>query len=251
MYHELENKNMTNSHEDGIPQANPPGVEQVLRRAFAMSALVCRGSIENGAGHPDAEALHKRILGWVAGQGLTDQLSPNELGLLKTPLGRLTETQIIEATWAVEGLAMLAWGTTLYEFPMPDEKVDPYAVTDIVGFLSDDPKAIIDSGKLRTPTELTACRELLYAVHSRLRDFLRNQQPQTFTGWVERWWLDALGVPFDYLIVDNDLAIDRKPVTQVGLERVRTCEWIIRERHRAIRWLTGECPVYSETTADT
>jgi hypothetical protein len=242
---------MTNSHEDGIPLANPPDVEQVLRRAFAMSALVCRGSIENGAGHPEAEALHMKILGWVAGQGLIDQLSPNELGLLKTPLGRLIETQVIEATWAVEGLAMLAWGATLYELPMHDEKVDPYAVTDIVGFLIDEVKAIIDSAKLRTPTELTACRELLYGVHSRLRDFLCNQQPQFFAGWVERWWLDALGIPFDYLIVNNDLAIDRMPVTQAGLERVQTCEWIIRERHRAIRWLTGGCPVYSETTADT
>ena len=242
---------MTNLHKDGTPQATPPGVGQVLRRAFAMSALVCRGSIENGAGHPDAEALHKRILGWVEGQGLIDQLAPIELDLLKTPLGRLTETQIIGATWAVEGLAILAWGATLYEFPMHDEKVDPYAVTDIVGFLSDDPTAIIDSANLRIPTELTACRELLYAVHSRLRDFLRYQQPQTFTGWVEAWWLELLGVPFDYLIVDNDLAIDRIPLSQAGNDRVQMCEWAVCERHKAICWLTGESLVYSETTVDT
>lgn len=243
---------MTNpAVEVGIPQPKPPDLEQVLHRAFAMSGLVCRGSIENGAGHPDAELLHKRILDWLGDIGLTDQLTPSEFAIVKTPLGRLTEPQVVEATWAVEGLAMLGWGVMLSAFPKHDEKVDPYAVTEAVGFLSDDPKDIIDSAKHRSPAELTACRELLYAIHSRVRDYLRNQQAQTFAGWIDRWWLEALVVAFDYLIVDNDLAIDRKPITQVGLERVLTCEWIIRERHRAIRWLTGECEVYSETRADT
>jgi hypothetical protein len=241
--------NMTNSHENEM--LRPLGVEHVLHRAFAMSALVCRGSIENGVGHPDAEALYARTLGWITDLKLTDQLSPTELALLKTPLGKLTDTQVVEATWSVEGLAMLAWGATLYDFPKPDEKVDPYLVTDAVGFMSNDVKAIISSATLRPCAELTVCRELLYAIHCRLRDFLRNQQSQHFTKWIEKWWLDALGVPLDYLIVDNDLAIDRKPVTNVPLDRVRTCEWIICERHRAICWLTGECPVYWETTADT
>jgi hypothetical protein len=183
--------------------------------------------------------------------GLTDQLSPNELGVVKTPLGQLTEAQVIEATWAAEGLAMLAWGVSLYEFPKHDEKVDPYAVTDVLGFLSGDPKDIIDSAKLSSRTELTACRELLYAIHSRLRSCLRNQQAEDFAAWIDRAWLEALGVQFNDLVVDGDLVIDRKPVTQVRLDRVRTCEWVTRERHRAIRWLSGECPVYSETPADT
>lgn len=45
----------------------PPGAQQVAQRALILAALSCRNFIENGAGNPDAEALHGRIVRWVAG----------------------------------------------------------------------------------------------------------------------------------------------------------------------------------------
>lgn len=242
---------MSNIQHNSNEQAKASECERILNRAFAMSALVCRGLTDGGVGNPDAESLHKNILDWSMQLQLGDHLSPNEWAIVQASLGSLTETQIIEASWAVEGLAILAWSLNLLDMPKHDEKVDPYQVTDALGFLSEDLKDIRSSAILRTDEELKACRELLYAIHSRLRDFLRNKNAVRFTTWIDLAWLEVLGIDLDSLVVSNDLAISGKPITSTEMDHLETCEWIIRERHKAIIWVIGEYPVYAETPVDT
>jgi hypothetical protein len=213
--------------------------------------MVCRGAIESGAGQPEADSLHDRTLAWLTKMSLWDEVESGEEKILHAPLGKLEMKDVIRATWYVEGVAVLAWDLNLVEFPRHDEKVDPYAVADSVWFLSEDAGDLVRTARLRNPTELEACEELLYAIHARLRDFIRNGGRKDFTSWVDKTWIDVLRLDAAHLIVDSDLAIDDKPLGDAEDNRVQECVNITFERHRAAIWLLGEYPVYSQTPVDT
>ncbi len=120
-----------------------------------------------------------------------------------------------------------------------------------MGLLSDDALQMLSNSRLRSMNEISACRELLYAVHCRLRDYLRHRQGKDFTGWIEPEWLDVLHVERQRVIAESDLAIGGIPISKVAEGRIRSCEWAVCEQHRASIWLAGEYPTYSETPADT
>jgi hypothetical protein len=229
----------------------PVGATRVARRSLILAAVVCRGSIDAGAGQPEAESLHNRIPEWLTELDLWDEVEPSEEKILHTPLGGLAANDVIRATWYAEGLAVLAWALNRLELPRHDEKVDPYAVTDSLWFLSEDAAEVISTARLRSPIELEACRELLYAIHCRLRDFARNRGRKNFTSWVEKTWMATLGLDAAHLIVHDDLAIDDKVISEVENNRLQECEWVTCERHRAIIWLLGGYPIYSQTPVDT
>jgi hypothetical protein len=229
----------------------PISASRVARRSLILAAVVCRGAIDSGAGQPEAECLQKRILGWLTGSDLWGEVEPSEEEILRTPLGRLETKDVIRATWYAEGLAILAWALDRLGFPRHDQKVDPYAVTDAAGFLGEEAAEVISTAKLRNRAELGACRELLYAIHARLRDFARSKDRKNFASWVEREWIDTLGLDAADLIVDDDLAIDGEVISYAEVSRLHECEWITCERHRAIIWLLGGHPIYSQTPVDT
>jgi hypothetical protein len=171
--------------------------------------------------------------------------------ILRSPLGTLLKRDVIRTTWYTEGLAVLAWALNRMDLPKHDEKIDPYVVTDELFFLADDAGEVIDSAELRSLHDLEACRELLYAIHCRLRDFDRYRERKDFTKWIEPQWIDTLGVDATHLFVDADLAVNGQSIAEAPQPRVENCEEITQERHRAIIWLSGEQPIYHLTTTDT
>ena len=83
-----------------------PDTRRVARRALILAAVVCRGAIEHGAGEAEAERLHTGIKEWLEELGLEPECEPTDLEILHTPLGGLTNGQVIDATWQAEGLAV-------------------------------------------------------------------------------------------------------------------------------------------------
>ncbi len=232
--------------------AEPPvAAARVACRALILAAVVCRASLECGAGQSDTKSLCNRILEWLTGLDLWDEVDPSETKILHAPLGTLETKDVIRATWYAEGLAVLSWALNRFELPRHDEKVDPYAVTDSLCFLGEDAEEVISTARLRSATELQACRELMYAIHCRLRDFTRSKGRKNFTSWVEKTWIATLRLDAAQLIVHEDLGIDGKPINEVEESRLQECEWIICERHRGIIWLFGGYPMYSQTPVDT
>jgi hypothetical protein len=236
---------------DSSAVERPVAATRLARRSLVLAAVVCRGSIDSGAGQPEAESLHKRIVDWLTDLNLWDEAEPCEERILRAALGKLDAKEVIWSTWHAEGLAVLAWALNRLELPRHDEKVDPYTVTDSLWFLSEDAAELISTAKLPSPPEREACRELLYAIHCRLRDFTRNKDRENFTSWVEKAWITTLGLDPAQLIVQGDLAIDGKSITEVEESRLQECECVTCERHRAIIWLCGEYPIYSQTPVDT
>jgi hypothetical protein len=89
----------------------------VARRSLVLAAVVCRGSIESGAGQPEADAVYIRILDWLTKLSLWNEVEPSEKEILRTPLGLLEQKDVIRATWYVEGLAVLTWALNLFVPP--------------------------------------------------------------------------------------------------------------------------------------
>lgn len=237
--------------EDADPMDVTLTANRVARRSLVLAAVVCRASIERGVGDPDAEALHGRILVWLTGLNLWDEVEPSEETMLRAPLGLLESQDVIQATWYVEGLAVLAWALKLFEFPYHGEQVDSYIVTDALWFLDEAAENVITNAELRSPAELEACHELLYAIHCRLRDFVRNKVPKDFTQWVEEAWLNSLSLNAAGLFAQDDLAIDGEAISEARNERLQEVMSITLERHRAIIWLVQGYEIYSQTPVDT
>ena len=230
----------------------PPTAQQVAHRALNLSAVVCRGSIDQGSGDPQAEKLLERIRDWLTSLRLVDQQEPWEAEIMRVGLGQLQHWQVAKATWAVEGLAVLSWALGRSKFPRHDQKVNPFATTSSLGFLTSEADEFISTAKLRGAQELLDARELMYAVHCRLRDFLRNKDSKDFTTWIEDTWLDSLKVDRAGLIVHGDLGVSGKPITEAAPDVVQTCEWAVCEQHRASIWLIGEeFPSYWDWAVDT
>jgi hypothetical protein len=232
-------------------EEKPPSAGRVARRALILSAVVCRGNIDNGAGNPDAEALHRRILDWIRSLDLQEEPEPEELALLKAPLGTLNQNQVVHATWQAEGLVVLAWALNRIPLPKHDEKIDPYELTDALDFLSETAGDLVQAPDLKTEKEIRALRELLYHVHVALRDFERHQRPTNFARWVDPSDLAVLGLDLSGFLADGDLQVGGKALSEADQDLRQTCEWILRERHRASVWLVGEEITNSEATADT
>lgn len=230
----------------------PPTAEQVARRALILSAVVCRSSIDGGAGDPDAEALPPRIREWLKQGRLVDHLEPWESKLLESPLGELPQQQVFRATWAVEGLAVLGWALHRLEFPSHDELVDPFVTAEAVGLFNKDAEGIVSAAQLRSAEESSAARELMYAVHCRIRSCLRQRTMVDFRAWIEPAWVDALKLDPTRLIVAGDLGFGGQPISAIGTDALQKREWAVQEHHRASIWLVGEeSPTYWGWGVDT
>jgi len=242
---------MDNEDVDGAESYVPRTAAQTARRSLVLSAVVCRCSLESDAAEPDAKAVHLRVLDWLAALDLWQEAEQSEAAMLCAPLGTLETGVVLRSGWHAEGIAVLAWALNLIGFPKHDEQVDIYAVADAVWFLDRKATEVVAAAKLRSPSELEASRELLYAIHARPRQYARNKVPNDFTVWIEKSWLDSLGLAFADLTAQNDLVIDGNPIDQATQERLQEVLSITLERHRAIIWLFGEQTGYSEITVDT
>ena len=238
-------------HSGEVPaESKPVTAGRVACRAMVLSAVTCRGSLEDVAADPEVKELHGRLLDWLDLLNLWDEAEASEQSMLRAPLGSLSVEVALQAGWYSEGVAVFSWALNLLDLPKHDEQVDVYTVTDALWFLDKAAKKVIDNAQFRSPAELEAYSELIYTIHSRLRDYTRNRVPKDFTQWIEKSWLDVLSVSDD-LTMQNDLAVDDKPLNELEESRLQEVMSITLERHRAIIWLLGEQPTYSEVTVDT
>lgn len=229
----------------------PPDAQRVARRALILSAIVCRSNSDHDPTNPDAIDLWGRLKTWIESLDVAAEIKPAEKELIYAPLGSLDDRKRIQATWQAEGFGILAWALGRFPLPKYDQKVDPYELTDSLAFLSEEAADIIKSAELRPRAELNACRELLYAVHCRLRQFFRDKQARSIAAWIEPPWLETLEIESP-LGTTGDLRVGDVEIADAHEDAVRQHEWAVCERHRAAIWLVGEAgPLYSEVPVDT
>ena len=166
------------------------------------------------------EAL-ERVLQVIEGDEVRDEVEPGERRVLLTPLGRLGEQELVDATWRAEANAVLAWGLGRFELPAFDEQVDPFAVATALGMadghVDDD---LLASPTLRPADEIDALAEQLFAAHWRLVQFRLDGLAMDFEELGETAWFGPLliaGLP----LVDRDLAIRGSTIADADPADVR------------------------------
>jgi len=228
----------------------PLTAADVARRAQILAAVTCRGHVESCLGDPSSEALHARIMAWLDACGLMEELEPVEREIILAPMGALSPQQQVDTTWKVEGAAILAWALGKYPLAPHDAKVEPFKVAEALGFLWDEAAQYVRFAQLRGRTELNAYRNLVGAIHGRLREVEQRPQRDDVDRLIQPAWLRALGLSRSNPVVEGDLAIDGQPLHRADPAVLRTIEEIVHERHRAAIWLTGQQAGYWTLTVD-
>ncbi|MEM7248773.1 MAG: DUF4272 domain-containing protein [Acidobacteriota bacterium] len=228
-------------------ELTPPTAERVQRRALALSAMVCRGFLEQDAGAQEAEAFRGRLLDWLRQHGVADELEPSELAFLDAELGSADPQAVVNATWRAEGVGVLAWALGRFELTPHDVPLDPKAAADAVGFLAE---AIEPEPRLRASDELTTQSEILFATHWRIRDHSLNRGSLDFAEFARTCWFGPLvitGLP----LAEGDLAVGGRSIAKAEPQQVGFCLSMALERHQAIRWVLGWSELYSEIDTST
>lgn len=221
----------------------PPSAERVLRRVWVLAAVSMRGFLENSPMNSVVEPF-ARIWSWLDRNGALSELEDAERGLLSTPHGRLSMEQKSVASWRGEGLGVLAWA--LHAAQMVDHQTpfDPGAIASSMGFLADVLPATLRAPQLRSTTELEWQKRRLYGIHWRLREFWLRPRPFDFRAYsrtAAHGTFDLIGIP----LLEDDLAIDGRPLSQASRELAQRSHDMVVERHQAIGWILGKHHDYS------
>lgn len=230
----------------------PPSPDRVAHRACALAAVTARALLEQeDASDPGVEQTRARILTWVNEIGIRDELEPDEWKVLQLPLGVPPQRDIINATWRLEGLGVLAWALGRFELRPHDQLADPVQLLPSLGILNAQrARELIASPALRPIEELQALSERLFAIHWRLREWHLKHRPMDFPEFARNAWfgpLDLANLP----LIENDLAIDSKPLSRALEDAVSRASSAAVERRVAANWLMGGSAVYSQTDTST
>ena len=235
--------------DDDEADHEPPSAERVARRALVLAAVAARGDVERRGATADNVRFQHDMLRWLDEAGAGSECEPHERRLLEAAIASLTPRDVVNASWNAEGMAVLAWALGRAELPPFDHPCRTAAVAQALGFLQPPQRSAPAAASLREPQEIAAVARRIFTVHWRLREFSLRREPIDFGAVAARtnFGLDLGGLP----IVDGDLAIDDVPLARVSEDRWRECLSIAVERHRALNWLKGSEPVYSEVSTDT
>ena len=238
--------------EEDEPEPVPPTPTRVARRALALAALCGRALLEQeDPADPGVDETRQRILQWVDAIGIRDELEPQEWKVLQRPLGRIEPQDAMNATWRLEGLAVLAWALNRFELPPLDQLVDTGKLLPSVGILNvERAAALIAESPLRPIEELKTLQNRLFAIHWRLVNIRLKPEPMNFADFARTAWfgpLDITGVR----LINGDLALGNHAIADAPADLLGAAQSSAMERHLAISWLCGGSGVYSETDVST
>jgi hypothetical protein len=199
-----------------------------------MTAVVCRSTIEGDAGSDtgiDAgEALRRSVVDWLEALGLAAHADPDELEILRAPLGTLSEGQATAGASRSERLAVFSWALGRSELPAYDVQADPFAIASALGFHHPREKTILADAHLRPPADVSALAATLRALHGRLRDYAVTRRRVDFAATAARVGLR---------VTDGDLELRGMPLFDTPEPVWKAILGITRERQLAVSHLLG------------
>jgi hypothetical protein len=230
----------------------PPDAKRVARRALCLAAISGRALLEfEEMPREEAEAQRRRILTWAGELALEDELEPLEQKVLEQPLRALPRQAAVDASWRLEGLAVLGWGLGYFELPAYDELVRAQTLLPATGFMDLNRAVDIVAAPALLPVEeLRELQQQCFAIHWRLRNFQLDKKSMDFRTFARECWfgpLDISAVRF----CDNDLALGEVAIGQAEPQEFQKALSSAKERHLAINWLVDGGELYSETDTST
>jgi hypothetical protein len=201
----------------------------------------------DGDPDPTAQELAGKILPLTQETGIYSTYEPAELRLLNAPWGSLPRRERVALGWAVEGIAVMAWALGKADLPCFDTRCEGAPVGSSLGLFQHAP-GILRDATLRDPLEIQA-RALTYEILSwRLERFLDDRQRIDFASRLKDSAIYHSIAGGFTLLEDGDLAVDGAPLIEISDERLFEVCTIVRERHKAFRWLLGYEKNYAALT---
>ena len=195
--------------------------------------------------NPNAQKTSEMILFFVNGVGLTDDLLPHELRMLKVPFGKLKLDHCATVSWLSEGMMVLAWALHLAELPDARTKCHPGPASMRLGMFQPGTRERLSQSILRDADEIEMKFGTYLAFNWRIGKFVINPtQKMDFESRLKD--PNSPHLPVDELeFIDGDLAIDGLPLAKVPHERMGEVAFLVRERFNAFKWLLGYTAQYS------
>jgi hypothetical protein len=237
--------------EDEADTADAPAAGRVTRRALALTALTARAILDRDTANPKAREIHQDLVDWVRDISIDDEFERAEREMWRQPLGQIAQQQLLDSTWRLEGLVVLAWALGRFEIPPHDQVVEFNSLWNSLG-LFDSPaaRALLANPTLRSREEIGRLRNRLFALHWRLRNFHVNRKIMDFAEFARTCWfgpLDISGVP----LVDGDLALRGERIDRALPGVFSSAHSTAQERHQAANWLREGPQRYSEASVAT
>jgi Domain of unknown function (DUF4272) len=233
-------------------ELEPPSRKRTAARTLALAAVSARGLLEgNCCATEKHETDRREILSWIESVGIGDELEPDEWKILQRPVGSLDGQAAVDASWRVEGLAVLAWALQRAELPPYDQQIEPVKLYAGLGCWDEKAgKEFLAFSRSRPVEELRDFQTVILAVHWRLRQLGLDRRAIDFRKFSREGWM----APFDlepFRLIDGDLAIGDYTVSKAPKELLQIAMSCACERHLAINWIMGYSQIYSETDTST
>lgn len=149
--------------EDDFVEINLREPSDVAGRLLVLVALARRGFLEQHPEQDDAESPETErfdLNHWLAEEKLAAWSYPDELTILQTPVGELTDDEAVNATWSIEAAAALAWALQkIPRLPPFDEATDAASVIDTIPAPWSRTTEFRNSATLRDELEIARVRE--------------------------------------------------------------------------------------------
>ncbi len=238
--------------EDEYVEPEPPSTERIVKRALCMAAVAIRSDAERAG---EADLYKAEYLPWLKREGLEDELEPWEREVIHAPAGGISDHEMWEASWLAACCHVLSWSLGLNDLPRPDRQIDSVEMLSALGI---EPREIsrtsvadlLAKSRRRSVAEVSDASELYMAINWRFRHFQLHPGPYDFVEASKKsWWH-----PFDpsgEWIVDGDLGFEGTPIHALDPDDLGRAHNFAQFRHRAVNWVEGSEPVFSEVPTDT
>lgn len=212
--------------------------QQIAKRAIIVGAIAFRSSLEVTT-HPRVVELSQRLLPWLIEIGCDDEIDPIEREELGTPLGRLSDSQLIDVRWAGEAAAVFCWMLKLQEKLEETTFADSTAFLELLSILRPEAIDIIRSAQLRDLGEIeSTCRQFVL-IRSMLQearigppasDAIRrvNIQRMSEVGQV----VTEIDIQRASAVVSRMMPQDRVPAAGLYFKRDHVALWFLSGRSR-------------------
>jgi hypothetical protein len=210
----------------------------IHRHALLLCYLSWRAMID-GKIDPRTHQLAQQIpiiLSQPEFEGLN--LDAVEKRFFNAPVGSLNRNERTEASWLIEGMAVLSWAIGKSELPTFHQKVDGRKASAALGIFQPDTPERITGATIRNPDEVESGAITYSALSWRLSEHIKCPQTINFAEKLKDPKSPHLLVE-GIELKDRDLAIDRTSLREVPTERLGEVSGIVFQRYKAFRWLLG------------
>jgi hypothetical protein len=232
------------------PEIATPVARRVAERMYAMLSVAYRGVLDINSERVHREAYLTRLADWFWTLNVGHELEDHERHILDQPLGAIGRDEAMAISQQLEAVAVLAWALELAELPAPDQFVQAKRLADVLGLFREDTRFVIDSAELRHEHDLRAAADQIMAVHWRLREFAINPNAIDFERMCAESWFGPID-PGSIPMLNGDLSIGNVALVDSDPATVARISVTIQHRHRAINWLCGHHPVFSQVDIST